>query len=509
MKRARSFSGIEKRRLTKALREARSRAEQLMMSITSILIGVDLKGLICQWNRIAEFTFGLRAKEVMGKHLSECGAQWDVHPLLRGIEECRTQKQPVRMDDFFFKRSDGYEGFLGFTIIPLRTGEEITEFVFFGADITERRRSVQNKNEFVSTVSHELRTPLTIVREGMALVHDGVIGIITREQKNFLAISIQAIDRLTRIVNDLLDISKIEAGKTELQREKIDIVKLAGEVAASFRLKAESQGLRIETRFPEEGIDIFADRDKLIQVWTNLINNSLKFTAKGSVRVEVENREEDVLCRVTDTGRGIRKENLSKIFEKFQQLDRAYGPGEKGTGLGLTISKALVELHYGKIGVESQEGKGTSFFFTLPKYGAQKHFGKVIEDQIQQAARKKESLGILLFDIQVRGEDTKLLKKNMASLFHFKEKLRHSLPRHSILEESAGGCGTRALLVLIREIRKESVLMLAGKLRQIFDEETEFRKGISLTCRAAHFSEDSHDAKELIHRLFQEKEKEK
>jgi signal transduction histidine kinase len=164
-----------------------------------------------------------------------------------------------------------------------------------------------------------------------------------------------------------LDISKIESGKLELKKEELEVNKLIETIISSFKTKANEKGLAITAEVPQETIKINADNDKLIQVFTNLVNNALKFTNQGYVKVSLTDIGNEVLCSVSDTGIGIARENLPKIFSKFQQFGRVAGPGEKGTGLGLSIAKGIVELHKGKIWVESEEGKGTKFIFTLPK----------------------------------------------------------------------------------------------------------------------------------------------
>ena len=224
------------------------------------------------------------------------------------------------------------------------------------------------KSEFINTVSHELRTPLTTIREVVSQILEGILGPTTPDQKEFLAICLQDVDRLKRIIDNLLDISKLEAGKVELKREEIDIVALAKGVMAIFSPKAVSLNLELKGDFPSEKAIAYADKDKIIQVFTNLIGNAFKFCDKGYIQIGVADKPEQVECCVYDTGKGISQDDLPKVFGKFQQFDRVDGPGEKGTGLGLSISKNIVELHNGKIWVESQLNAWTRFIFTLPKH---------------------------------------------------------------------------------------------------------------------------------------------
>ena len=224
------------------------------------------------------------------------------------------------------------------------------------------------KSEFVSVVSHELRTPLSIIKEGVSLVLDGVIGEISPTQNKVLATSRNNIDRLSRIINSLLDISKIESGKVELKKKAVDLKVLIKNVVVLFETKARERGLEIKVSLPpEEKLNLCLDEDRIIQVFTNLIGNSLKFTERGYIGISVVDKGSEFEFTVSDTGIGISAEDLPKVFRKFMQFGRVAGNGEKGTGLGLSIAKGLIELHDGRIWVESEPGKGSKFIFTLPK----------------------------------------------------------------------------------------------------------------------------------------------
>ena len=225
----------------------------------------------------------------------------------------------------------------------------------------------QLKSDFVSTVSHELRTPLSIIKESISLIYDKVIGDINTQQENILATATKNIDRLARIICNLLDISKIEAGKIELHKEQIDIVEIAHQAASSFRLQIEAKGLKLKTNFPEKSIILSVDSDSLIQVFTNLLNNSIKFTKKGYIEIAVIEKEKNIECYVADSGIGISENDLPKAFNKFQQFGPFSESGEKGVGLGLSIARGIIETHKGRIWAESKLGKGTKFTFTLPK----------------------------------------------------------------------------------------------------------------------------------------------
>ncbi len=231
----------------------------------------------------------------------------------------------------------------------------------------ELNRLTELKSEFVSTVSHELRTPLAITKEGVSLILDGVLGQVSEEQRKILVVARDNIDRLARLIDSLLDISRIESGRVVLKKELINIVDVAREIIYSFGLKIKEKNLELKTDFQNERIEVYGDHDKISQIFTNLIANAVKFTQKGSVEVSINDEGKEIECSVIDTGAGISQEDLPKVFGRFQQFSRTFGPGEKGTGLGLSITKALVQLHNGRIWVESQLEKGSKFSFSLPK----------------------------------------------------------------------------------------------------------------------------------------------
>jgi signal transduction histidine kinase len=224
------------------------------------------------------------------------------------------------------------------------------------------------KSEFLSTVSHELRTPIAIMREGVSLVLDGIAGEITDTQRDLLSDTLENIDRLTRLVTDLLDISKIEAGKIKLRRSKMDMNEVVRKIYEHYQPQAREKRILFETDIPDSPVYLYGDTDKLMQIFHNLESNALRFTeSMGKIIIGAKDNGDEILCWVSDTGVGISKANQKKLFSKFEQFGRVDGPGYRGTGLGLAIAKGLVEKHDGKIWVESELGKGTTFWFSLKK----------------------------------------------------------------------------------------------------------------------------------------------
>ena len=252
------------------------------------------------------------------------------------------------------------------------------------------------KSDFVSTVSHELRTPLSIIKSGVEIVLDGITGTISEKQKKVLTTVRDSIDRLARIINSLLDISKIEAGKVELKKELVEVRDLMSHVASSFETRAKVQGLELRVSFPKKPIDVYVDRDKIIQVFTNLAGNALKFTKEGCIEMSTKEKANEIECFVADTGVGIPQEQIDKVFDKFHQVDRTEGPGAKGAGLGLAITKALIGMHNGRIWVESQLGKGSKFTFTLPKTNIETIFREYVSNGLAQANQQEIPMSLIV-----------------------------------------------------------------------------------------------------------------
>ncbi|MBU1887670.1 MAG: response regulator [Candidatus Omnitrophica bacterium] len=220
------------------------------------------------------------------------------------------------------------------------------------------------KSDFVANVVHELRTPLAIIKGNVDNIVEGYAGEVQPQQKEILSDIFKVVERLTRLVNDLLDLSKIESGKMQLKKEDLDIVELAGETMNGFEKLAKDKGIGIKKEFSKSKVMINADRDKLTQVFVNLIGNAVKFTDKGDVTVRLAELQDEVQIEIQDTGLGMTKEETEKIFDKFV---RVVAEKKEGTGLGLPIAKDIITLHKGRIRVESTPDKGSNFIFNLPR----------------------------------------------------------------------------------------------------------------------------------------------
>jgi len=347
-------------------------------SIADMISIHDKKCKITLVNKALADAFKKEPKELISKTCHELfhGTK-QPYPNCPHMRSLKTQK-PATLE--LFEPRLGIH--LGVSTSPIFDEKgEVIGSVHIAKDITERKHAEETlkkaneklteynrlKDEFVSTASHELRTPLSIIQGAIRLILDEIPGKIVEEQRDVLATAMENVKRLGRIVDSLLNISRIESGKLDLQKTVVDICKLIKDTVSEYKALAEEKELSLDYEVPEVGIDVCLNPDKIKEVLTNLISNSLKFTPEGGwVKVVCNEQDREVQICVQDSGVGIARQDIPKLFDKFTQFGRKAGPGEKGTGLGLAIAKKLVEMHSGKIEVQSEVDQGTTFTVSLP-----------------------------------------------------------------------------------------------------------------------------------------------
>ncbi|TMC43720.1 MAG: GAF domain-containing sensor histidine kinase [Chloroflexi bacterium] len=236
-----------------------------------------------------------------------------------------------------------------------------------GAVNAELQRANQVKAEFLANMSHELRTPLNSILGFSQLLLEGDGGVLSQDQRQDVDIIAQNGQHLLALINDLLDISKLEAGKAQLHRGEVDVEPLISECVESVRSMTKPKKLELTASVSTEVGRVFADGPKLKQVLLNLLGNAIKFTDSGSVRVTAERQGAELRISVRDTGIGVPPDDAERIFESFQQGQSGISGKYQGTGLGLAISRRLVEMHGGRIWVKSPPGQGSTFTFTIPQ----------------------------------------------------------------------------------------------------------------------------------------------
>ena len=243
----------------------------------------------------------------------------------------------------------------------------VTGAVVAFQDISRLREVDRMKEEFVSIVSHELRTPLTSIRGSIQLVVGEPGSVPDPEHRNLLQIALNNCERLVRIINDILDVSKIESGNLALHKKAVNVAELVRQSVDVVASPARHADVKIDVKLPADLRPVMVDQDRIVQALVNLLSNAVKFAPGGStITIAAMSTEQTVTVSVTDEGEGIAPENLSRLFRKFHQVDSSSSRRKGGTGLGLAITKALVEQHGGRIYVDSELNKGTRFSFTLP-----------------------------------------------------------------------------------------------------------------------------------------------
>jgi signal transduction histidine kinase len=253
------------------------------------------------------------------------------------------------------------------------------------------------KNEFVSVASHELRTPMTAIKSYLWMALEDKGGPLNEKQRYYVQRGYNSVDRLIRLVNDMLNISRIEAGRITIQLQEIDLEKLAQEVVDEVMPRAQEVGVSVAITKHEKLPNVLADPDKLKEVFFNLLGNSLKFTPKGGqVTVQFTLKDDLIETEITDTGAGIEADDIGKLFQKFGLIAGSYATNQPamGTGLGLFICKSIIELHQGKIWADSEgRGKGATFTFQLKK------FNKADSERFSKNISKKEPVGLIHSEI--------------------------------------------------------------------------------------------------------------
>lgn len=279
--------------------------------------------------------------------------------------------------------------------------EELTQKSFELERINqELKRLDQLKTTFISSVSHELRTPLTVIKEFISLILEGHAGALTEDQKEYLGIANKNIQRLTNLIETLLDFSRIESGKgLKLKFEPIPLSEVIEEALMTLSQPLEEKRITFENRVDPDTPLLLIDRNRLVEVFINLIGNGIKFTPPGG-KITVDSKglteKKDYLkVVVEDTGVGISPEDLPKIFDRFYQGQRTQAGMIIGTGLGLAISKEIIEGHQGFIQAESKTGGGASFLFTLPLFMVENIFNLLIHPMLEEADRDKMSFSLI------------------------------------------------------------------------------------------------------------------
>jgi PAS domain S-box-containing protein len=363
-----------------ALQNAERIQRTILNSAAYSMISTDPDGSIQMANAAAENWLRYKGAELVGSNVTIVHDARELQS--RGDQLTRAMGMPVPGDyqalvtkarygvaDEFecsYVRKDGTRFPVLLAVTALRRGDDdLAGYLMIGADLSERHAMRKMKDEFVSVVSHELRTPLTSIKGAVGLLAGGVTGALPPKAGEMAKIAQSNVERLGRLVDDILDLQRIESGRISMDKRSCDIADLMKESAESVHLVAETESVTIVTSHCP-GL-IRADRERMTQAFVNLLGNAIKFSPRGGrIKFAAERTAGSVLFRVKDEGRGIPREKLETIFERFVQVDASDAREKGGTGLGLAICRSIVEQHGGRVWAESEPGRGSTFYVQLP-----------------------------------------------------------------------------------------------------------------------------------------------
>lgn len=371
-----AFLGIatdisERRQAAQAQRENEIRLRAILDNILDGIITIGERGIVESFNKSAEKIFGYAADEVIGNNVrmlmpdsSRSDQDGYPHHFITS-----SKKKIIGMDgELLGRRKDGSTFPMELAVSEMRLADTWMSTGIV-RDISERKQVERMKREFVSTVSHELRTPLTSIRGALGLVIGKFSDSLPAKALQLLETANRNSERLTLLINDILDLEKIESGRLEFEFKAVDLVDIAGQAIIANESYGQQHQVHLRLAEAPQSAIIWADEHRLLQVFSNLISNAVKFSpAGGTVDIMVHRRDNRFRISVKDKGRGIPAGFRHHIFQRFAQADSSDTRQKGGTGLGLSITKAIVERHGGNINFLSEEGAGSEFFFDLPEW---------------------------------------------------------------------------------------------------------------------------------------------
>jgi PAS domain S-box-containing protein len=363
------FTDITAKKLNEiALTEANRRWQSLLDNVRLIVVELTCEGIVEYANPFFLTSAGYQLEEVIGKNWFSCFVP---HTEQEAVESAFLGS-PISSDNFYkyYQNSivtkKGEERIIAWNNTLLHNqNDEIIGSMSIGEDITEKLKIERVKDEFISIVSHELRTPLASIRGALGLLASGVLANKPEVAKNMLDIAAIDIERLVRLVNDILDLERLESNNVNLDRQWHDTTDLCHQAVETMQAIANERQIKILAE--GKSFQIFADGDRLVQTLVNLLSNAIKFSPPQSqVEISIESLAEEIIFHISDRGRGIPTNYLESIFERFNQVDASDSRQMGGTGLGLAICQSIVQQHGGKIWAESKLSAGSTFSFTIP-----------------------------------------------------------------------------------------------------------------------------------------------
>ncbi|MFN0117473.1 MAG: ATP-binding protein [Elusimicrobiota bacterium] len=358
----------EKLRIT----NERERTEGVLTNMADGVVVVDEAGRVLMMNPVAEQIYGVKLGDSLGKPLWE-GVRGEQMVALAKDLTLPTE-QPITKEVSILGDEDVKKTLRASQATVQDVNGRVVGMVSVVSDVTKQKELNRLQTEFMANVTHDLRSPIHAIKLSVAAILEGAAGPTTPEANKMLTVANKNIERLSRLINDLLDFSKIESGRMEINQQEVEIEPLLQEAASSMESWSKSRGVFISVEKSGTALPTFSDSDRILQVVNNLISNAIKFTpAGGNIKLRAINTQENgknfVMVQVEDSGKGISEEDQKRIFERFVQLKQNEKHDIRGTGLGLSICRAYIDLHGGKLSVQSPVpggSCGTVFSFTLP-----------------------------------------------------------------------------------------------------------------------------------------------
>ncbi|KOA20851.1 alginate biosynthesis sensor protein KinB [Clostridium homopropionicum DSM 5847] len=353
--------------INKLLKEKR-KSEGIVESISDGVIVTDNSNNITLVNRAAEKILDIREREVLNKHFLECIGRQDMFEIINNVSVNKGYDEYKNYEDITIKDNE-IDKYYRINVTPIISDSgEYFGVVTLLQDITKLKEIDQVKSEFVSTVSHEFRTPLTSISMGVDLLLENTLGNINDDQREIIQAIKEDQIRLKKFVDELLDLSRIQSGRMKMNIEKFDIKDMIENTVRVFNLQLKEKNIKLNLEINNRNNNVMGDISKISLVISNLIGNAIRYTptdGSGIITVGCKFRNNKMLVYVSNNGAGIPKEYHKKIFEKFVQLKDDNNGSTGGAGLGLAISKEIINAHGGDIWVTSKEGEVTTFYFTL------------------------------------------------------------------------------------------------------------------------------------------------
>jgi signal transduction histidine kinase len=395
---------------------AEDEKNKLEVAIENMSEGVVILGRRGEVNRA-----NLSARQMLGLN-RESGLDYVAKAIdelgFRDLVASSEQDELKRSGEFTIKsKSD--------RILQMRWTEMIDEWDHFLGnvvmirDITDDIASEKAKTEFIASISHELRTPLTSIQNSVSNILAGVTGKVGKKTREYLYTMKSDCHRFADLINDLLDMAKLEAGSMPVNRRVMNIVSIVSEAVKEFSAQAKSKNIELVCEIDGHISPVYADSQRIQQVMWNLVGNAIRFTGKGGrVTLRSYDSGNDVITVVEDTGIGISPSLQKQVFNKFYQIRRQAGPGSKGSGLGLAICSGIIAVHGGSIWVESEEGKGSKFYFSLPKTDPFVVLYKQLSALSECSQKTGSEFGLLIANFDVPHEQRDQLVPVVGSLIN-------------------------------------------------------------------------------------------